>query len=192
MGIDPGSRYTGWGMIAGEGSQVRMLDCGVVVAGESRPLATRLATVHRELTELLQLHRPQAVFLESIFHHKSAKSALILGHARGVAMLVCAQHGIEVQEVNPSEVKKAVTGRGRADKAQVQEMVKVLLGLPQVAQSDASDALAVAFAGFTRVRFAASVAAPSLGAPAAKKDPRAEEVSRARAAWMAAAKGGRR
>lgn len=165
FGIDPGSRYTGWGVIENEGSRYRMVDCGVLAVGERRPLPDRLQDIYRSLDELLGRFTPDAVFLESIFHHKSARSALVLGHARGVAMLACSMHERPPLEISPSEVKKAVTGQGRADKAQVQAMVKVLLGLPEIAQEDASDALAVAFAGATRARFAAALTAPAAKSP---------------------------
>lgn len=159
FGIDPGSRYTGWGVIDHQGSKYRMVDCGVLAVGERRPLADRLRDIHLGLEALLERHAPDAVFLESIFHHKSARSALVLGHARGVALLACGLRELPLVEISPSEVKKAVTGRGRADKAQVQAMVKVLLGLPEVAQEDASDALAVAFAGAARAHFAMATSA---------------------------------
>lgn len=159
FGIDPGSLKTGWGVLSIEGSRARMVDCGVIMAPSSRELPARLAIISEELGQLLERHRPDGAFLESIFHAKSARSALILGHARGVAMLACERAGLSVLEISPSEVKKAVSGSGRAEKSQVAEMIRVLLGLPQVAQEDASDALAVAFAGATRTRFANTLAA---------------------------------
>lgn len=158
FGIDPGSRRTGWGIIERVGSQYRMIDCGVVSVSERRPLVERLEEIFKGLNTLIEQHQPEAVFLESIFHHKSARSALVLGHARGVAMLACGLHSVPLQELSPAEVKKAVTGRGRADKAQVQLMVQALLGLPEPAQEDASDALAVAFTGATRVQFSTALA----------------------------------
>ena len=157
FGIDPGSRYTGWGVVEKSGSTYRMVDCGVIAVGDKRPLSDRLQDIFRSLGNLLEEHTPDAVFLESIFHHKSARAALVLGHARGVAMLAAGMRELEVHEISPSEVKKAVTGRGRAEKTQVQAMIQVLLGLPQVPQEDASDALAIAFAGLTRVHFASAL-----------------------------------
>jgi crossover junction endodeoxyribonuclease RuvC len=136
-----------------------MVDCGVIAVAEKRPLSERLQDIFQALTTLLEEHAPDAAFLESIFHHKSARSALVLGHARGVAMLACGVRALPLEEISPSEVKKAVTGRGRAEKAQVQEMIRVLLGLPEVPQEDASDALAVALAGAGRTRFAAALSA---------------------------------
>jgi crossover junction endodeoxyribonuclease RuvC len=153
FGIDPGSRRTGWGAVRMEGSRLIFLDCGVIAASLEEGLAARLADIYASLTAALREQAPDRVFLESIFHHKSAKSALILGQARGVALLAAAQTGRELGEVSPAEVKKAVTGSGRAEKEQVQEMVRILLGLPQRAQADASDALAIAIAGAARARW---------------------------------------
>lgn len=169
FGIDPGSRFTGWGVIENKGSTYRMIECGVVTLGGTQPLSDRLGTLYKELDRLLAHYAPDAVFLESIFHHKSARSALVLGHARGVAMLACGLHQAPLLELSPSEVKKAVTGRGRADKAQVQAMVRVLLGLVEAAPEDASDALAVAFAGLARTRFSAAVASAARAGDWTKK-----------------------
>lgn len=214
FGIDPGSRYTGWAVVEADGSRVRMVDCGVIAAGERSPLEARLETIFADLDRLLARHAPDAGYLESIFHHKSARSALVLGHARGVALLALGRAGLPVREISPAEVKKAVTGRGRADKAQVQSMVRVLLGLPEVAQADASDALAVAFAGVARGRLEARLGraerpraggpcsgSPRTGSPRTEVDPaesgrtgsglgassaRGSRVAEARAAWIAA------
>lgn len=147
FGIDPGSRRTGWGAVRVEGSRLTCVDFGVIRVAESAPLSERLSNIFDGLSDHLARIEPERVFLESLFHHKSAKSALILGHARGVGMLAAARTGRPIGEVSPAEVKKAVTGSGRATKEQVQQMVKVLLGLEEAAPSDAADALAVAIAG---------------------------------------------
>lgn len=123
---------------------------GVIQAEESAPLAERVAVIFAGLQHQLGQHRPDHVFLESVFHHKSARSALVLGHARGVALLAARLAEATIDELSPAEVKKAVTGNGRAEKAQVQEMVRIILGLRERAQVDASDALAVAIAGSQR------------------------------------------
>ena len=154
FGIDPGSRLTGWGAVKVEGNRYSLGDCGVISVSEKKPLSERLQQIFEQLNELLEQHNPQMVFLESIFHHKYARSALVLGHARGVALLAAQLRNCPIGEISPTEVKKAVTGRGRADKEQVQHMVRMLLGMPEIAQVDASDALAVAFAGATRAQFA--------------------------------------
>ena len=161
FGIDPGSHRTGWGVIKAEGSSFSCVDAGVLTADSKAPLSERLTQIFNGLTAALSQHEPDQVFLESVFHHKSAKSALVLGQARGVALLAAGLKSHSVREVAPAEVKKAVTGRGRADKLQVQEMVKILLGLPAPLPSDASDALAIAIAGATRTRWTALTAEAS-------------------------------
>ena len=158
FGIDPGSRRTGWGVIDSEGSRVIFVQAGVIQLDEAEDLSVRLADLHRRLSAVLDQHRPDAVFLESAFHHKNARSALVLGHARGVALLSAAQATAALGEVAPAEVKKAVTGSGRADKTQVQAMIRAILGLSAVPAEDAADALAVAIAGAARRRWDAAVA----------------------------------
>lgn len=153
FGIDPGSRRTGYGAVRVEGSRLLHVASGVIRLDEDAPLSVRLAALFEQLTGLLAEVAPERVFLESVFHHKSAQSALVLGQARGVALLVAARTGRPVGEVSPAEVKKAVTGSGRATKEQVQEMVRALLGLQDRAPADASDALAVAVAGAASARW---------------------------------------
>lgn len=153
LGIDPGSVRTGWGAVRVDGSTLRCIDCGVIRADDGAPLADRLELIFRHLQEVLERCAPDRVYLESLFHHKSAQSALVLGQARGVALLAARLRACPIGELAPAEVKKAVTGRGRADKVQVQEMVRLLLGLETRAPTDASDALAIAIAGATRARF---------------------------------------
>ncbi len=153
FGVDPGSQKTGWGAVRAEGSRLIHLGSGVIRAGRGA-LPARLQKIFDGLNEALEKHQPERVFLESIFHSKNARSALVLGHARGVALLAASISKRPVGEIAPTEVKKAVTGRGRAEKAQVQEMVKILLGLREKAQEDQSDALAVAIAGATRAQWA--------------------------------------
>jgi crossover junction endodeoxyribonuclease RuvC len=157
FGIDPGSHRTGWGAVLVEGSSLRFVDAGVVHAEEGQPLSRRLETIFRELSTELERIGPDHIYLEEVFHHRSAQSALVLGHARGVALLAAELRGRPIGEISPAEVKKAVTGRGRAEKEQVQEMVRRLLGLDTRAPQDASDALAIAIAGATRSRFQAAL-----------------------------------
>ena len=145
FGIDPGSVRTGYACVETDGRRHRLIACGAitVLAGDAFP--ERLERIHRELTSLLASCRPECVAIENVFHAKNARSALKLGHARGVAMLAAAQAGCLVVEYTPAEVKRAVVGHGRAEKTQVQQMVKLLLGLEQAPTPlDASDACAVA------------------------------------------------
>jgi crossover junction endodeoxyribonuclease RuvC len=145
FGIDPGSERTGYGCVETDGSRHRILTCGAVRAPVTAPFSDRLFAIHTRLVELLVEYRPDAVAVESIFYAANVRSALKLGHARGVAMLAAAQAGLPVVEYTPSEIKRAVVGYGRAEKHQVQHMVKLLLALPAVpSPHDAADALAVA------------------------------------------------
>jgi crossover junction endodeoxyribonuclease RuvC len=144
FGIDPGSERTGYGCVETDGRRHRMVTCGAIdVAGESFP--RRLANIHRELSSLLSRCRPECVVVENLFYANNARSALRLGHARGVAILAAVEAGCEVVEYTPAEVKRAIVGYGRADKRQIQQMIKILLGLDKPpSPHDAADALAVA------------------------------------------------
>jgi crossover junction endodeoxyribonuclease RuvC len=145
FGIDPGSERTGYGCVEAIGSRHRILACGVVTAPASAVFSHKLLEIHRRLFDLIVEHRPDSVAIENIFYAANARSALKLGHARGVAVLAAAQAGLPVVEYTPAEIKRAVVGYGRAEKHQVQHMVKLLLGLPAVpSPHDAADALAVA------------------------------------------------
>ncbi|HXG89450.1 MAG TPA: crossover junction endodeoxyribonuclease RuvC [Vicinamibacterales bacterium] len=145
FGIDPGSVRTGYGCVDSDGRRHRMVLCGAVRAGDAGGFPDRLAVIHRELARIIAECRPQCVAIENVFHAANAQSALKLGHARGVAMLAAVEAGVPVIEYTPAEVKRAVVGYGRAEKIQVQQMVKLLLGLDVVpSPHDAADALAVA------------------------------------------------
>jgi len=123
---------------------LKHIDNGAVITSPKAPLGERLLKIHEALREVIARYEPETVAMETVFVSKNVSSALKLGHARGVAMLAASQSGLDVHEYAPTEVKKAVVGTGRAEKKQVQEMVRIILGLPEIAQEDASDALAVA------------------------------------------------
>jgi crossover junction endodeoxyribonuclease RuvC len=145
FGIDPGSERTGYGCVETDGRRPRLIVCGAITAPASEAFPQRLARIHRELAILLTTCRPDSVAIENLFHASNARSALKLGHARGVAMLAAVQAGCEVVEYTPAEIKRAVVGYGRAEKHQVQQMIKLLLGLAAPpSPHDAADALAVA------------------------------------------------
>jgi crossover junction endodeoxyribonuclease RuvC len=145
FGIDPGSERTGYGCVETNGSRHHLIACGAISSRSSDAFPTRLARIHRELTTLLSTCRPDCVAIENLFHATNVRSALRLGHARGVAMLAAVEAGCEVVEYTPAEIKRAVVGYGRADKHQVAQMIKLLLGLDKPpAPFDAADALAVA------------------------------------------------
>ena len=147
LGIDPGSRTTGYGLIAIENGKQTYLDSGcvrIVKANETLPLADRLRIVFDSISNLIADYHPDEVAIEKVFLSKNADSALKLGQARGVAIVAAAVHAIDVAEYSALEVKKSVVGTGRATKEQVQHMVTAILSLSSTPQADAADALAVA------------------------------------------------
>jgi crossover junction endodeoxyribonuclease RuvC len=145
FGIDPGSERTGYGCVETDGRRHNLVTCGAIGAPLSDSFPHRLARIHTELSALLASCRPDCVAIESLFHAANVRSALKLGHARGVAMLAAVEAGCAVVEYTPAEIKRALVGYGRAEKQQVGHMVKLLLGLSATpSPHDAADALAVA------------------------------------------------
>lgn len=144
IGIDPGLRTTGWGVIEATGSRLVFVACGAVRSDGTRTLAERLLDLHRGLGTVIATHAPHEAAVEETFVNRDPRSALKLGHARAVALLVPALAGLAVAEYAALLVKKTVTGAGHAEKAQVAMMVKVLLPRSEAAGPDAADALAVA------------------------------------------------
>lgn len=144
LGIDPGTRITGYGIIDVEGNRLRHVDNGIIKTMSSAPLPLRLKTIYDGLSTVLKEFSPQAVAVEQVFLAKNPRAALTLGHARGTAVISAVNLGLDVHEYSALQVKSAVVGYGHAAKQQVQHMVKALLNLPEVAQEDAADALAVA------------------------------------------------
>ena len=145
MGIDPGVANTGFGVVRLAGGRMTAVDGGVIEAPPADSPERRLASIHRELVELLKWHEPVALGLEDVYFGKNVQSAIAVGQARGVAMLAAAECGIPCFGYTPQAVKMAVCGTGAADKRQVQRMVGTLLGLPAPPDSDhTADALAVA------------------------------------------------
>lgn len=144
IGIDPGSHVCGWGIVeeAPGPEKLRHIDCGAVFTKSHDRLPERLACIYDALRECIRIYEPAEAVIESMFHHKNAKSAEILGHARGVAILACIHAGLPIAEYSPTHIKQAVVGYGRADKNQVAMMVKALLHLRETAVEDAMDALA--------------------------------------------------
>lgn len=144
LGIDPGSRITGYGLVEKQKQATRHLENGGIYCDKAPSFDKRLVMIFENIKTLINKHRPDVVAIENIFYSKNAQSALKLGHARGSALVAASSLQLPIFEYTPSEVKQAVVGYGRASKDQVQKMVKVLLNLPQVAEENASDALAVA------------------------------------------------
>ena len=164
LGIDPGTRRFGWGVVRKEGTKLVHVAHGVIALGDG-PLHLRLAMLERELEVVVRAHAPTHASVEGLFFAKDAQAAAKLGHARGVALLVCARADLPVFEYPPALVKRAVAGSGRADKPQVARMVRVLLGLPEVPQADAADALAVAITHARRVPLPPAAASHRPGGP---------------------------
>ncbi len=152
LGLDPGTRHFGWGVVERRGTRIVHVAHGIAHTDETSPIAVRLVLIERALVEVLRVHRPAEASVETIFFAKDAQAAAKLGHARGVALLVCARAGVEVHEYAPARVKLAVAGHGRAEKAQVAQMVRVVLGLKAAPLGDAADALALAIAHLQHVR----------------------------------------
>ena len=144
IGIDPGSRITGYGVIDADQGRLQYIACGVVKTTPKYPFAYRLNEIFEGINEVVQLHNPVIAAVEDVFMAANPQSALKLGHARGVAVVSVMQNGLTVYDYSPRAVKQAVVGYGHAEKFQVQHMVKVLLGLSGAPSSDAADALAVA------------------------------------------------
>ena len=143
LGIDPGSRFTGFGIIESDGRSARYITSGCVrVTGET--WAERLGVIFNSISELMDTYQPQEMAIERVFMHRNADSALKLGQARGAAICAVITREIPVFEYSPTEIKKSVVGKGHAAKEQVQHMVRILLNLPANPQADAADALGVA------------------------------------------------
>jgi len=145
LGIDPGYGRMGYAVIAAQGAELRMVACDAVITSASVPYPLRLQQLYEELCAIVAQYRPQQAAIEKLFFGKNAPTAIAVAQARGVALLTLAQHGIEIAEYTPGEVKLAVTGYGAARKEQVGEMVRLLLHLPKIPRpDDAADAAAIA------------------------------------------------
>lgn len=145
MGIDPGFAITGYGVVKYDGNKFSAIDYGAVTTAASMQLSQRLLVLHDGLEELINKYKPDAISIEELFFNKNIKTALTVGHGRGVAVLAAARSGTEIFEYTPLQVKQSVVGYGRAEKAQIQQMVKAILNLPAIPKpDDVADALAVA------------------------------------------------
>jgi crossover junction endodeoxyribonuclease RuvC len=145
MGIDPGIAILGYGLVEYKGNSFKVIDYGAVTTEAGTPMSYRLTVIHKQLTELLEKYKPDAFAIEELFFNKNIKTALTVGHARGVAIVAAANMEIPIYEYTPLQVKQAIAGYGRADKKQMQQMVKILLNLKEVPKpDDVADALAVA------------------------------------------------
>lgn len=155
LGLDPGLAITGYGFVEGDGDNLRALSYGVLRTSSHLPLAERLLQLHEGLSELLVRYRPDVVALEELFFSTNARTAITVGEARGVLLFTMAEASLKVVEYTPLQVKQAITGYGQADKAQVQQMVRLLLHLAEIPRpDDAADALAVSICHHHSARMA--------------------------------------
>jgi crossover junction endodeoxyribonuclease RuvC len=151
LGIDPGTACTGYGVVKGDGGLgtglVSLVECGVIRTKPRDPLPSRLHEIYEGVAELLHTHRPDALCVEDVFYAKNVRTTVVLGHARGVVLLAGQQAGVDIHEMPPAEIKKAVVGTGAATKEQVQFMLTRLLRLKSAPEpSDAADGVAAAYA----------------------------------------------
>lgn len=154
LGIDPGSRYCGYGVLQVEKRRIVAAGCDVIKVDEKLPLAQRLVEIYAEVMKVIAEYKPDVAAVESIFYGKNIQSAFTLGHARGSILLALAQSNVEIAEYSPREIKKSVAGKGSATKEQIQYMVQKILNLSEPPKSqDASDALAAALCYFNKEKF---------------------------------------
>lgn len=145
LGIDPGTAITGYGLIAKEGNHLKRIAFGAILTVPETPTALRLQQISREIQAIIERYRPDVMAVEQLFFNKNVRTALTVGQARGVVLLAGAEAGLEIIEYTPLQVKMAVVGYGRAEKRQIQEMVRILLCLSEIPKpDDAADALAIA------------------------------------------------
>lgn len=149
LGVDPGLNTTGYGVIQNVNGQFQLCEAGTVRSRASQSIEQRVTEIHQGIAEVIQQHQPELVALEQLFsHYDRPRTAILMGHARGVICLAAGQAGIPVRHIEPTRVKKLMTGNGRAPKVQIQQAVKFQLGLPTVPEPpDVADALAIALCG---------------------------------------------
>lgn len=154
LGIDPGSRYCGYGLLQIEGRKVVAAGCEVIDISRTKDLSERLALLHTSISEVITEYKPEVAAVETMFFNKHVQSIFTLGHARGVLLLALAQNGVGLVEYSPREIKKAIVGNGNAGKQQVRFMVNSLFRLSRTdLKDDAYDALAVAYCHYNKLRF---------------------------------------
>jgi crossover junction endodeoxyribonuclease RuvC len=162
LGLDPGTRHFGWGIVRRNGTRLIHIAHGVLDVVDEGELGERLVAIESSLVAIIEAHKPDHASIESLFFAKDPSAAAKLGHARGVALLVCTRAGLASFEYAPARVKRTVSGHGRAEKAQVAQMIRIVLGLPAAPPPDAADALAVAVTHLQGIRLP-SVVPPALG-----------------------------
>jgi crossover junction endodeoxyribonuclease RuvC len=147
LGIDPGIGRCGWGVIDSQNSKIKMLSCGCIETSPKKMVEKRLEEIHNAISKLIKTYSPDVLAIEELFFNTNAKTAFVVGQARGVILLAAAQNNLEIAIYTPLQVKLALTGYGRAEKPQVGQMVKVLLALKEIPKpDDTADGLAIAIA----------------------------------------------
>lgn len=152
LGIDPGSLHCGYGLVGSDSRNAYYITSGKISAPASKPLHYRLKYIFDVLVDTIRTHQPHTIVVEKIFFAKGAQAALSLGHARGIVLLAAASEDIPISEFSALEVKKAVVGYGRAEKSQVQEMIKVILNIKGTLHPDSADALALALCHLNTIK----------------------------------------
>jgi crossover junction endodeoxyribonuclease RuvC len=165
LGLDPGSRVCGYGVVDLRGGELAYVECGVLTAPEDRPMEERLGEIARGLREVIEELSPRIVAVEDVFSHQNPRSALALAQARGMALAVVGLCGLRVASYAPALVKKALAGSGRAEKGQIARMVQTLIGLRSLPRADATDALAVAITHGRQLRPTAARMTPAVVRP---------------------------
>ena len=165
LGLDPGSRVCGYGVIDERAGELAYVECGLLTAPADRAMEERLGELARGLREVIDELQPQIVAVEDVFSHQNVRSALALAHARGMVLAVVGLCGLSVASYAPALVKKAVSGSGRADKTQIARMVQALIGLRSLPRADATDALAVAITHGRRLQPTAVRLVPAVVRP---------------------------
>jgi crossover junction endodeoxyribonuclease RuvC len=175
IGIDPGTRRLGWGIVSRTGNRLLHIAHGVITLDGSDSIAARLVELEGQLTQVIREHRPTVSSVESLFFNKDAQAAAKLGHARGVVLLCLAREGIPIAEYAPAKIKRTIAGSGQADKRQVALMVRAALGLDGLPPADATDALAIAM---THLRLGGLLHALQEAAERPGKDPSTDSRAR--------------
>jgi crossover junction endodeoxyribonuclease RuvC len=171
LGLDPGTRHFGWGVLEQTGTRFTHIAHGILSPKPALELGDRLVFIAAGIEAILVEYKPFEVSLEALFFAKDPQAAAKLGHARGVAMLICARAGLPIAEYPPARVKQTAAGHGRAGKEQVAQMMRVILNLKEAPKSDAADALACAVTHLQRTFRAVTAAAPAPTAPARLRKP---------------------
>ncbi|HEX9909532.1 MAG TPA: crossover junction endodeoxyribonuclease RuvC [Desulfatiglandales bacterium] len=153
LGVDPGSRVTGYGLVEKNALQITCLHAGTFGTSLNRPFFERIYEIFQSMTEIMSRFRPEEMAIEDLFFHKNLQSALKIGHARGAVLIAAVQNRVKIFEYSPLEIKKSVVGYGRASKEQVRSMTQVILKMKSLPPLDASDALAAAICHLNWTRF---------------------------------------